>query len=136
MLLLLAVTYCTHFTLVLWYAIIVGCDILHTFYTVTFCYGCSLLWDEEREQNYFSLTFVKFPKDVYLASKSFRVKVQDTFQLFIVIFVYFSDDPRWCEWNDWSPCTATCTGLNSMQVRQRACLCPAPKMGQRSCQGL
>ena len=23
--------------------------------------------------------------------------------------------------------TATCTGLNSMQVRQRSCLCPAPK---------
>ena len=46
-----------------------------------------------------------------------------------------ANDPRWCEWNDWSPCTATCTGLNSMQVRQRACLCPAPKMGQRSCQG-
>lgn len=46
-----------------------------------------------------------------------------------------ANNPQWCEWNDWSPCTATCTGLNSMQVRQRACLCPAPKMGQEQCEG-
>ena len=46
-----------------------------------------------------------------------------------------TDDPQWCQWNEWSPCTATCTGINSMQVRQRACLCPAPKTIQEHCDG-
>ncbi|XP_048738660.1 properdin-like isoform X2 [Ostrea edulis] len=42
---------------------------------------------------------------------------------------------EWCNWNEWSQCTATCTGLNSMQVRQRSCQCPGPQSGGSDCDG-
>ena len=42
---------------------------------------------------------------------------------------------EWCSWNEWSQCTATCTGLNSMQVRQRSCQCPGPQSGGSECDG-
>eukprot|EP00105_Crassostrea_gigas_P019200 XP_011437616.1 PREDICTED: coadhesin [Crassostrea gigas] len=42
---------------------------------------------------------------------------------------------EWCNWNEWSQCTATCTGLNSMQVRQRSCQCPGPQAGGSECDG-
>ncbi|OWF39337.1 coadhesin-like [Mizuhopecten yessoensis] len=42
---------------------------------------------------------------------------------------------NWCDWLEWSSCTATCTGLSSMQVRQRKCECPVPNTEGQGCSG-
>lgn len=44
-------------------------------------------------------------------------------------------DGGWCDFGLWSQCSATCLGYTATQLRQRACYCPAPQNGGKSCEG-
>ncbi|KAL4226487.1 hypothetical protein ACF0H5_014470 [Mactra antiquata] len=44
-------------------------------------------------------------------------------------------DGGWCDYSIWTPCSATCIGTSAAMSRRRACYCPAPQNGGKSCQG-
>lgn len=44
-------------------------------------------------------------------------------------------DGVWCDFGLWSPCSATCLGYSATQMRSRACHCPPPQNGGKSCEG-
>lgn len=64
-----------------------------------------------------------------------NINIEKGIDALIILFDLLIESGEWCNWNEWSQCTATCTGLNSMQVRQRSCQCPGPQAGGSECDG-
>ncbi|ESO89942.1 hypothetical protein LOTGIDRAFT_124303, partial [Lottia gigantea] len=41
----------------------------------------------------------------------------------------------WCDWGEWTTCSGSCEANDSIQTKERNCVCPKPKFGGKDCEG-